>query len=175
MIEEEFFNISHPNGDGILLVLARRGASIYDILIPYRDSNGHQQYRSVVLKGDDQTYFGSVRFGFDDEVNSFNMTNQLPSNYPYFDAHRQDWSMFADMNKPFRARFVDGFTEIIYEFSTSNKDEFTMKTIVSPSINQQLIVDPTNNIYFNLRGRGDLSTVNSIRFILHFFVLFIFL
>ena len=44
-----------------------------------------------------------------------------------------------------------------------------MTTIVSAPLDNQIIADPTNNIYFNLRGYGNLSTVrkenlkNSIR------------
>jgi hypothetical protein len=35
-----------------------------------------------------------------------------------------------------------------------------MTTIVTAPLNEQIIVDPTNNIYFNLRGYGNLSTVS---------------
>lgn len=153
-----YFNISHPSEGGIIVVLARRGASIRDILIPF-ERDGQRQYRSVVLKANNENNFGSVRFGFDDEVNSWNLTNQLPMDYPYLDAYRQDWSMFVDLKNPHRARFVDGFVEIIYEFSSTNRNEFSMKTTVSPPANQQLLADPTNNVYFNLRGEGNLSTV----------------
>ncbi|CAF5132800.1 unnamed protein product, partial [Rotaria sp. Silwood1] len=39
LINEYYFNLTHPNHDGIIVVLSRRGASINDILIPYNDKN----------------------------------------------------------------------------------------------------------------------------------------
>jgi hypothetical protein len=35
-----------------------------------------------------------------------------------------------------------------------------MKIMVATPSDQQIIVDPTNNIYFNLRSHGNLSTVS---------------
>ena len=67
--------------------------------------------------------------------------------------------MYGDKNKPYCIRFVNDLIEIIYEFSSSNMNEFMMTTIVSPKLHEQIIADPTNNIYFNLRGYGNLSTV----------------
>ena len=116
--------------------------------------------RSIVLKKDNDGHpFGSIRFGFDDEVNSINLTNQLPLNYPFRNFHQENWSMYGNMNKPSRVRFVNGLVEVIYEFSSSNNRELMMTTIVTSPLNEQIIVDPTNNIYFNLRGYGNLSTV----------------
>jgi hypothetical protein len=40
-----------------------------------------------------------------------------------------------------------------------------MTTMVATPSNQQLIVDPTNNIYFNLRSHGNLSTVREINYL----------
>jgi len=122
------------------------------------DKNGEKHYRSIVLQGNNSNHFGSVRFGFDDEINSMNMTNELPSNYPFFNSYNEDWSMYGDLNKPYRVRFVNGLVEVIYEFSSTNNNELIMKTIVSAPLFQQLIADPTNNIYFNLRGSGNMST-----------------
>ena len=73
--------------------------------------------------------------------------------------------MYADKTKPYRVRMVKNFIEIIYEFSSLNNNELMMKTIVSAPINEQIIVDPTNNIYFNLRGYGNLSTVRIKKFL----------
>lgn len=67
--------------------------------------------------------------------------------------------MYTVRNKPYRVRFVKDLIEVIYEFSSSNNNELMMTTIVSAPINGEVIVDPTNNVYFNLRGHGDLSTV----------------
>jgi hypothetical protein len=67
--------------------------------------------------------------------------------------------MYGDVNKPYRVRFVNNLIEVIYEFSSSNNNELMMTTIGSAPLNEQIIVDPTNNIYFNLRGYGNLSTV----------------
>jgi hypothetical protein len=118
-----------------------------------------KQYRSIVLRGNNGNHFGSVRFGFDEEINSFNMTNQLPLNYPFLNFYNEDWSMYGDINKPYRVRFVNSLMEVIYEFSSSNNNELMMTTMASAPLNEQIIVDPTNNIYFNLRGYGNLSTV----------------
>ena len=161
LINESYFNLTHPSLGGIVVVLARRGAAIVDILIPYTDDAGRKQNRSIVLKGNDGQPFGSVRFGFDETVNSMNMTNQLPSNYPFFRAYNEDWSMHGDRTKPSRVRFVRDFIEVIYEFSSADNSQFSMKTIVSPPLDEQIVVDPTNNIYFNLRGYGNLSTVRN--------------
>jgi len=102
--------------------------------------------------------FGSIRFGFDDSLNSMNMISQLPIYYPFLNYYNEDWSMYADINKPHRVRFVHGLIQIIYEFSSTNQNEFRMTTMVATPSNEQIIVDPTNNIYFNLRSYGDLST-----------------
>ncbi len=160
LINDPYFNLTHPTTGGIIIVLSRRGASISNILIPYTDNNGKRQNRSIVVKGTNGNHFGSIRFGFDEEVNSFNMTDDLPLDYPYLNAYNENWSMYGDRNKPYRVRFVNGLMEVIYEFSSANNNEFMMTTIVSAPINYQIIVDPTNNIYFNLRGYGNLSTVS---------------
>jgi hypothetical protein len=89
------------------------------------------------------------------------MTNQLPSNYPFLNFYNENWSMYGDPTKPYRVRFVNGLIEVIYEFSSSNYNELMMTTIVTAPLNEQIIVDPTNNIYFNLRGYGNLSTVST--------------
>lgn len=158
LLDEPYFNITHPYRDGMIVVLARRGASIHDILVPERNENGDIKYRSIVLRGNDENHFGSIRFGFDDEMTSMNMTNQLPNDYPYFNAYNQNWSLYADRTRPYRARFVNDLMEVIYEISRSDTTELVMTTIVSAPIHQQIVADPTNNIYFNLRGYGDLST-----------------
>ncbi|UJR16326.1 hypothetical protein I4U23_003232 [Adineta vaga] len=158
-INQPFFNITHPASSGIIITVSRRGASITDILIPYTDSTGKRYNRSIVLKDSDGSHhFGAVRFGFDEPINSMNRTNQLPLNYPFLNAYNEDWTMYGNVNEPSRVRFVREFIEVIYEFSLSNDNQFIMKTIVSPPVNEQMIVDPTNNIYFNLRGYGNLST-----------------
>lgn len=159
LINEPFFHMTHPGMGGMVVVLARRGAAITDILVPHTDDTGRKQNRSVVLKGDGSHPFGAVRFGFDESVNAMNMTNQLPSNYPFFRAYNEDWSMYADKSKPFRVRFVREFIEVVYEFLPSDNNQFIMKTIVSPPAHEQIVVDPTNNVYFNLRGYGNLKTV----------------
>lgn len=148
-----------------MVIVSSRGASIHDILIPYVDKEGRRQYRSIVLKSNDENAFGAIRFGFDDEVNSMNLTNQLPLNYPLMNFHRENWSMYADRTRPSRVRLVQGFIEVIYEFSSTNNKEFLMTTIVNAPLNDQIIADPTNNIYFNLRGYGDLTTVRKRRFL----------
>jgi hypothetical protein len=89
-----------------------------------------------------------------------NMSSQLPTNYPFLNFYKEDWPMYADINKPYRVRFVHGLIQIIYEFSSNNHNEFFMKTMVATPSNEQIVVDPTNNIYFNLRGSGNLSTVS---------------
>ncbi|CAF3465983.1 unnamed protein product [Rotaria sp. Silwood1] len=155
LINDTYFNLTHRYTGGVMVVLSRRGASINDILIPYMDSNGIKQYRSIVVKG---KHYGSIRFGFDNGIDSMNMDNQLPLNYPFLNAYNNDWLMYGDKSKPYRIRFVNDFMEIIYEFSSSNMNEFMMTTIVSPILYEQIIADPTNNIYFNLRGYGNLST-----------------
>lgn len=159
MLDDPFFNITHPYRDGLIIVLARRGASIHDILVPEKTENGQIRYRSIVLRGNAENHFGSIRFGFDDEMTSNNLTSQLPTDYPYLNAFKENWSLFADRTRPYRARFVNGLAEVIYEISRSDNNELVMTTIVSAPQNQQIIVDPTNNIFFNLRGHGDLSTV----------------
>ncbi|CAF0737531.1 unnamed protein product [Adineta steineri] len=158
LINKPYFNLTHPNRGGIIVILSRRGASVNDILIPYIDNNGRKQNRSIIFKNTNENHFGSIRFGFDEEINSFNMTNQLPLNYPFLNSYNEDWSMYGDINKPYRVRFVNGLIEVIYEFASSNINEFMMTTIVSAPLNEQVIADPTNNIYFNLRGYGNLST-----------------
>lgn len=159
MLDDPYFNLTHPYRDGMIVVVARRGASIHDILIPERNENGLTKYRSIVLRGNAENPFGAVRFGFDDEMTSMNMTNQLPIDYPYRNVYQQEWTLYADRTRPHRARFVNGFVEVIYEMSRSENNELVMTTIVSAPTYQQLVVDPTNNIYFNLRSHGDLSTV----------------
>jgi hypothetical protein len=159
LLMDPYFNLTHPNKGGLIVVLSRHGASINNILVPYMDKNGVKQYRSIVLKGNNANHFGSVRFGFDDEINSMNMTNELPSNYPFLNSYNEDWAMYGDSNQPYHVRFVNGLVEVIYEFSSSNNNELIMRTIVSAPLYQQMIADPTNNIYFNLRGYGNLSTV----------------
>ncbi|CAF1000143.1 unnamed protein product [Rotaria sordida] len=158
LIDDIYFNLTHRNDDGIIVVLSRRGASINDILIPYNDKNNSKQYRSIVIKGGSENYFGSIRFGFDDPTNTMNMTNQLPPNYPFLNLYKENWSMYVDKNNPYRVRFVYQSIQIIYEFSSENSNEFIMKTIISTPSNRQIIVDLTNNIYFNLRSYGNLST-----------------
>lgn len=159
LINEPYFNLTHPDHDGIIIVLSRHGASVNDILLPSKDNNGTKIYRSIVLKGGKENHFGSVRFGFDDSSNPLNMINQLPTNYPFLNYYNEDWSMYADINKPYRVRFVHGLVQIIYEYSNKNHNEFRMTTMVATPSNQQITVDPTNNIYFNLRSYGNLSTV----------------
>lgn len=158
LLDDPFFNITHPYRDGLIIVLARRGASIHDILVPEKTENGQIRYRSIVLRGNAENHFGSIRFGFDDEMTSNNLTSQLPTDYPFLNAFKENWSLFADRTRPYRARFVNGLAEVIYEISRSDNNELVMTTIVSAPPNQQIIVDPTNNIFFNLRGHGDLST-----------------
>jgi len=80
------------------------------------------------------------------------MTNQLPFNYPFLNFSNENWSMYGDINRPYRVRFVNNLIEVIYEFSSSNNNELMMTTIVSAPLYDHVIVDPTNNIYFNLRG-----------------------
>ena len=143
----------------MIVVLSRRGASVNDILVPYTGDKGLKQYRSIVLKNDNENSFGAVRFGFDNEINSFNLTNQLPSNYRFLNFYKNDWSMYGDVDRPYRVRFVNELVEVIYEFSSSNNNELMMVTIVSAPLGDQVVADPTNNIYFNLRGYGNLSTV----------------
>jgi hypothetical protein len=162
LITESYFNLTHPNNDGIIVVLSRHGAGVSDILIPYNDKNDTKTYRSIVVKGGNENHFGSIRFGFDDSSNSMNMINQLPTNYPFLNYYDEDWQMYADTNKPNRVRFVHGLIQIIYEFSLTNLNEFRMRIMVATPSNQQIIVDPTNNIYFNLRSYGNLSTVSEI-------------
>lgn len=153
---QPYFNLTSRLSGGIIVVLSRRGASVHDILLPYTDSNVMQQYRSIVLKGNQ---YGSIRFGFDGEMDTMNMKNQLPSDYPLLNYSEEDWTMYGDINAPDRVRFVHGLVEIVYEFSQSNRNELIMTTFVSPGLNGQIVADPTNNIYFNLRGHGNLSTV----------------
>lgn len=154
------FNLTSRDTDGMIIVLSGRGASIKDILIPYKDSNNQKQYRSIVLKGDQ---FGAVRFGFDDEVNAFTLNNQLPSDYPFLNFHKDDWSTSREFRTPNSVRFDNGMVEVIYEFSPK-RNELMMQTIVSTGVNEQIVADPTNNVYFNLRGHGDLSTVRNRNF-----------
>ena len=156
---ESHFNLTHPNQDGIIVVLSRRGASITDILLPSIDQNGTRNYRSIVLQGGNENHFGAVRFGFHDSVNSMNMINQLPANYRFLDYHTEEWSMNVNNNKPYHVRFVRDLVQIIYEFSLTDPNEFRMTTMVATPSDTDIIADPTNNIYFNLRSRGNLSTV----------------
>lgn len=175
---EPYFNLTHPSSGGIIVVLSRRGASITDILLPYFDRNGTKNYRSIVLKGGNENHFGAIRFGFHDSINSLNMINQLPNNYPFINYHNEDWSMHANPNKAYHVRFVRGLIQIIYEFSSTDPNEFRMTTMVATPSNEDTIVDPTNNIYFNLRSHGNLSTVSKRKFIyigtLFFFLLALF-
>lgn len=157
---EEYFNLTHPNQDGIIVVLSRRGASIVDIFLPSIDSNGTKIYRSIVLEGGNGNHFGAVRFGFHDSINSMNMINQLPSTYPFLNHHNEDWSMNVNNNKPYHVRFVRGLVQVIYEISSTDSNEFRMRTMVATPSDADIIVDPTNNVYFNLRSRGNLSTVS---------------
>ena len=157
LLNVSHFNLTRSDRNGLVVVLARRGASIEDILIPEMSRNGQVNYRSIVLKPMAGNAFGSVRFGFGDDLN-----NQLPLNYPYLNAFDRDWQMHADPQKGSRVRFVDGSTEVIYEFSSPTSNELIMTTIVSVPVDQQLIADPTNNIFFNLRGHGNLNTVRHI-------------
>ncbi|CAF0801217.1 unnamed protein product [Adineta steineri] len=158
LITEPYFNLTHPNNNGMIVIVSRRGASVHDILIPYKDKDGSKQYRSIVIKGGDENHFGAVRFGFNDPSNTMNMVNQLPTQYPFLNFYKEDWPMYADMDKPHRVRFVHGLIQIIYEFSLINFNEFIMTTMIATPSNQQIIVDPTNNIYFNLRSHGNLTT-----------------
>lgn len=132
---------------------------MHDVLVPYKDTNGSPQYRSIVVKGGEANHFGSVRFGFDDPNNSMNMVYQLPATYPLLKAYEEEWSMFASADKPNRVRFARNTVQIIYEVSLKNADQFSMTTMVAPSSNEEIVADPTNNIYFNLRGHGNLGTV----------------
>ena len=158
LLNVSHFNLTRPDRKGIVVTLARRGAAVEDILIPEISRNGLSNYRSIVLKPIAGNAFGSVRFGFDDGLNT-----QLPLNYPYLNAFDRDWQMYADPQRASRVRFVDGSTEVIYEFSSPTSNELIMTTIVSVPVDQQLIADPTNNIYFNLRGHGGLQTVREPR------------
>ena len=90
------------------------------------------------------------------------MTNQLPPNYPLLTYHRDEWAMYGDINKPYRVRFVRGLVQIIYEFSSIFPNEFVMTSMVATPSDQPIVADPTNNIYFNLRGHGNLSTVTIV-------------
>ncbi|CAF3478874.1 unnamed protein product [Rotaria socialis] len=154
---EPYFYLKHPAKDGIIVVLSRRGALVNDILIPYKDETDLKQNRSIVVKADNENYFGSVITSSNDPNNTMNITNQLPSNHPFLNMYKEDWSMYAYADNPMRVRFVYNAAQIIYELSSNNPNEFTMKTIVSPPLNQQIVADLTNNIYFNLRGYGNLS------------------
>lgn len=168
LLTSEYFNLTHPNPNSLIVVLSRRGASIKDILVPFNNDQGIKQYRSIVLQNTNGNHFGVVRFGFDEQINSFNLTNQLPFNYPLLNVYDQDWSMYGDIHTPNRIRFVNGLVEVVYEFSAANSNdasgpninELMMLTTVSAPVNGEIIADPTNNIYFNLRGHGDLSTVS---------------
>lgn len=165
LISEPYYNLRHPTKDGIAIRLARRGASVNDILIPYKDETGLKTYRSIVIKGSDENNFGTVRAGFTDINNTMNITGQLPGNYPFLNLYKEDWLMYVNPNNPNRVRFVYNSSEIIYECSLNNPNEFMMKTIVSASPNQQVVTDLTNNIYFNLRSSGNLGTVGNIFFL----------
>lgn len=168
LLTSEYFNLTHPNENSLIVVLSRRGATIQDILVPYRDERDVKHYRSIVLRNTNENHFGVVRFGFDEPINSFNLTNQLPLNYPLLNAYEQDWLMYGDIQTPNRIRFVNGLAEVVYEFSAANSNdasgpnisELMMLTTVSAPVYGEIIADPTNNIYFNLRGHGDLSTVS---------------
>lgn len=156
---DSHFNLTHSNNDGIIVVLSRRGASVSDILLPYRDQNGTRNYRSIVVKGENENNFGAIRFGFHDSVNSLNVVNQLPTDYKFLDYHNKDWSMHVNRNKPHHVRFDRGLVRVIYELSLTNLNEFRMTTMVAAPSSEEITADPTNNIYFNLRSRGNLSTV----------------
>ncbi|UJR30172.1 hypothetical protein I4U23_017712 [Adineta vaga] len=156
-ISDEYFNITHPNNNGIIVVISRKGASIHDILIPYKHHDG-RKYRSIVVQGGEENHFGSVRFGFDDPQNPMDMVYQLPSNYPLLNVYQEQWTMLADETKPYRVRFIRDLVQIIYEFSSINPNQLIMTTMIAPASNEQLIADPTNNVYFNLRGYGTLNT-----------------
>ena len=156
-LDAEFFNLTHPINDNLIVVLSRRGASVHDILLRSRDG---RSWRSLVLKGGDQSHFGAVRFGFEDPENRMQMTYQLPANYRFRKYHEEDWSMYVDVNRPSRVRFVRELVQVIYEFTSKESNEFAMITMVATPSDTETIADPTNNIYFNLRGAGDLSTVS---------------
>lgn len=158
LISERFFNLTNGENRNIIVTVSRRGAAIHDIFLTSKDSSGTFQTRSIVLKGGDQSYFGSVRFGFDDPKNPNNLTSQLPSNYVFLNFHQDEWLMYADPQRPSTVRFVNGLIQVIYKFSLSNPNELLMTTMVATPSNQHMIVDPTNNIYFNLRGAGNLSS-----------------
>jgi hypothetical protein len=160
LIDETHFNLTHPNNDRLVVVVARRGASIDNIVLVSSDVNGVTTTRSIVVHGGEQSAFGCVRFGFDDPKNSLNVTNQLPINYPFVNVHQRDWSMYGDVARPHRVRFVHGLVQIIYQFSLNHPNEFSMTTMVATPSDQPVVADPTNNIYFNLRGHGNLSTVS---------------
>ena len=147
----------------MIVTLSRRGASIKDILIPTVGGDGSYTYRSVVVKGGEKDSFGSVRFGFENPSNSMDLTYQLPADYKFLNYHQQDWNMYADVERPHRACFINGLVQIVYEFSPKEPSEFTMTTIVAAAPQQAIMVDPTNNIYFDLRGNGNMSTVSSMR------------
>ena len=95
-----------------------------------------------------------------------NVINQLPKSYPFLNYYKENWTMYGDRNNPYRVRFVHNSIEIIYEISLKDSNELIMKTMAVSSLNRQIIVDLTNNIYFNLRGYGNLSTVRSMRLFL---------
>jgi len=158
--DDLYFNLTEPKENGIIVVLSRRGASVVDILLPYYNNNGTKFYRSIVLQGRNENHFGAVRFGFHDASNSLNMIGQLPSNDPFLNYYTDNWMMYVDPIKPYRVRFVRNLIQVIYEFSSTNVTEFRMTTMIAAPSNQQIVADPTNNIYFNLRGYGDLSTVS---------------
>jgi hypothetical protein len=93
------------------------------------------------------------------------MINQLPTNYKFLNYYNEDWSMHANIDKPYHVRFVRGLIQVIYEFSLTNLNEFCMTTMVATPSNEETIVDPTNNIYFNLGSHGNLSTVSEKKLI----------
>ena len=147
----------------MIVTLSRRGASIKDILIPIVGKDGSSTYRSVVIKGGEKDSFGSVRFGFENPSNPMDMTYQLPADYKFLNYHQQDWEMYADVERPHRACFINRLVQIVYEFSPKEPSEFTMTTIAVADSSQPITVDPTNNIYFDFRGDGNLSTVRFVR------------
>lgn len=105
-----------------------------------------------------------------------NIVNQLPADYPFLNYDNEDWSMYVDINKPYRVRFVHGLIQVIYEYSNKEHTEIRMTTMVATLSDRQIIVDPTNNIYFNLRSHGNLSTVcnNELFELILFFIFCLF-
>jgi len=170
-----YYNLTRDN---LTVVFCRRGASIYDIIIPNRSQPGG--YRSIVLhynspSFNETTKYENVSFGavkFDPEY-MMNGQQSLPTDYPFLNSNEQNWTMYTNEytnDHPYRVRFVNfnQQVEIVYELLANH--EFVMTYFVYPpkrSQQQPLMVDLTNFVYFNLRSHGDLSThqikVNSSR------------